>query len=357
MLKVNLMNLPDDEDQPKKPEQNIPEVPTVTDRKKMDFSFFDPDEEPVAETITETPASPPEEPLRQEENPFSVAEEDLSEEEPDYDSAFPKTRLFVFIGIGVVLILGALFLIYKLYRPGTTEAPAAGQNIERPASTGENLTTPPPPAIPPALQSRYRQNMARNTEGLRFTRGFLNSGAKNTDHTLIVYTSDQILTSVLANSRDDIARYRQAVKSRFPNLQLNIETVEDKFVNGRKKLLAGFSIPIKPGRGGSAPVPSASPLTFQEFQSQLRALQKKYGIKTAYRKVGERRRERSLNITYFYTTLTGSRTAIMNFLKEVTQRFPGMKINKLSIYPNGATSLSQGRVNARLEISYFAPQS
>ncbi|NIU01686.1 MAG: hypothetical protein GWN01_12460 [Nitrosopumilaceae archaeon] len=320
---------------------------------EIDFSLFQPREESTPltisqeEPVTQTSASP---------SSAQFTEEETGEEEEEpisFEGSFSKKKTFWFIGIGIAIVLIALF-ITLLLGPDTSEETTASRetstNVRGPsAPTGEQSS------VPAFLQNQFAQNQQQNQHYLNLAKNFLSLRVPNAGYSMLVFTSTDLYVSVLANSRNEVAEFRQAVKEYYPRIKMNIESVEPKFVNGQEKLLADFSIPIAQTlSSGSASASQSEALNSENIQTAFTRLAREHGLNTTYFKKGDKEAGRNMQQNYFYANVIGSnRSSVLSYLSELAAKFPSIKMIKISIYPVTSAIIQTGNIKARIEFAYF----
>jgi hypothetical protein len=351
MVEVNLMDIP--EEQKPSSEKKEDSSESETTKSKVDLPFFPDRQEKSADTETKSPFFD-DEPSRRSESRFAKEsfKSEYDEEPPGFDSNISRNRMIIILGaIGVVLILLFIFLWLgpgseesenrpeiTLTTPGETDSPESAEN-----------------AVPSIVQTQFRENQSINQSYTNYARNFLNVSSSNTAYKMIVLTSGYLYISVLGDSRDAIAEFRKMLKGQYPGMQINIESIQDKYVNGEKKILADFSVPISPaGSGGSSSAFSQAGSS-GDIRSMINSYAQKYDLRIVYSQQGEREREEQFLKTYYYTIVSGNQSSILNFLQEISQTRPEVNFIKISMYTSNSHTIDGGNVNARIELAIYNP--
>ncbi len=371
MVKINLLDIPDDQQSSSKPQQTPPD-PSNSGGVIDDFSFFPTEEEnqETTETMTETQDLQPSyfeqvDDTAEQPNPFSGGEEYKSEYSSgppsSFDSGPSKSRLFILGGVVLLTIIALLaYLYFSTQQDDTPEFITANPNLEQTDLTANGQpsnTQQPQNVIPASLQSRYSNNQAQNDLHLNYADNILNTSTPGTGYSLAVFTSGYIYLSVLGDSRDAIAEYRKVMKNSNPRLNLTVESIEDKFVGGEKKLLADFSILTNDASGqGGRSGQFGNIISVQQAQSAVRSTAQKHQLRTIYFKAGNQSTEGSLRKTYLYTRVSGSKTSVIQYLNELSDQYPAINFTKISMYPPQSATIVNSDINAHIEMIVYGPR-
>lgn len=352
MVKFDARNIPEEQKSSGDKKSTPAEGETTQD--KFDLSFItDQEEKPGSDTETKSSYFDDEPPRRQ--NLLSSKETfkgGYEEEPPGFDSSFPKNRMILILGaVGLALII---LFVYLWLGPGSSNT-GDTQDI--------TFTTPSkaPPAVEPEntmpgyLKSRFAQNQGENQLYLNYANSLLGVSSSNYGYTLLVITSDGIYMSVLGGSRDAIAEFRRSIKDQSPGLVMNVVSTQDKYVNGNKKILADFSVPVTTSGAGNAASLSMRSFTPTDVRSLVSSLAQKYNLRTSYFQQGDQEREGQFQKTYYYATVNGSRSSIVQFLQDISQTHPEISFIKISMYPYNTGVINGENLNARIEIAYYNP--
>lgn len=351
MVKVNLLDFPEEKKPSgeKKKDSSEPE----TTKSKVDLPFFD-REEKSADTETKKNPFFEEEPSKR---PDSRLERESFKSEydegpPSFDSSFSRSRMIIILGaIGIILLLLFIFLWIG---PGSDESETRPEiTLTTPEETGAPET--PGNTVPAFVQAQFRQNQAINQSYTNYAQNFLNVSSSSAAYKMLVLTSGYLYMSVLGDSRDAIAEFRRALKSQFPGVQIDIKSIQDKYVNGEKKILADFSVPISPAASGGSSSAFSPPAGSGDSRSIVSSYAQKHNLRILYSQQGEQEREGQFLKTYYYATLNGDQSSILNFLREISQARPDIHFIKVSIYTSNSHTINGGNVNARIEIATYNP--
>lgn len=393
MVKLNLLDLPNNEGQTQTIE---PKRPIEESRhSEIDFSFFQPDDDQSTIQVG-VPEPPPPQPAPElqddstiQQNPFAI-QDNFQNEYPADSTGFESTapRAWIPWTFGILFLLGLVgfggwwwmnnsssiptrrspIATPSETPPISSEDPLANNNASDPGSTNNNATpannTPDPaPANTnnnrPAnfgndVQQQIARNNGENQYHLNFANQFLGISSPNTAYSLLVVTPGHVYLSVLGDTRDDIAVFRTKVKenARLASLQLKTEKAEMVLVDGEQKFLNDLSIEI--ATRNAAPIAAAGgQLAANNVRTTLRQLSDKHRLTTTYFQQGESTRNGRFRTINFYTKVSGSQSAVLSYLGEMARLHPSMRINKISIYPASGSTLNNGRVESRIEVTLF----
>ncbi len=339
---------------------NLWEDPEGTPEKKP--SEFD--EEITPDTLDEliqtretAEETPPPEPIGMDAEPApestDTTAEDMNLDAPEpeeevagFESSFPKKRVFLILGIVIVLILGGVLLFILLSSPEETPPTAEATPQESVSPNASETQTPPQPAIDPALLRQLAANKAHNEAITKLTGSVFATRAGGAAPAFVVTEGNNFIITVRAATVDDAARFRMAFKEKFPNVTIS---------SMGKSVNAG-------GKGGywdlALPMPAAKPassgvegkrLSVAAFQNGVQKLARQNGLRNVKIQKGPRVADRSFRSQIFYVEVNGKLNNIIAFLNQLTSDFPAARIAKLRMgYPNFNTSAP--RVDAQLDI-------
>ncbi len=363
MVKINLLNIP--EGQEVEPTSRKRTETAPSDVAEFDFSQL----EDTSFEPTPTAEPPRQNAPRKEPEPFETPI--FEETEPpktdtrtrNFDDSVPRGLHYkILMGVGVLLLLLLAFLALKplftsapqppqTVRPAESSTPTAGEDGGAPTSTSAGSAT-----LPPAVQNRYAGNSAANKFRLGLAERFLDITAGNAQPALVVVTSGYAFISVVGDSRDAIAQYQNALKSRVSGVQFHVEGVEKKTLGGRSRFVADFSLKTGAIPGGGAAVSVRQIQLDDDLPAQLRSLAQRHNLSVRYLKKGDSERTGQFQQISYYLKLQGHRSAMLNFIKEMTQSYPAINLTKLSLFATPGQTLS-GRtsINANLELLFYRP--
>lgn len=349
MLDFNLKEVPEEQksSQEKKREASGYE----SNKSKVDFSFIpDQEEKPAVEVERKEPLFE-EEPPKTQPPPFARERfrNDYADEPADFTSRSGKTWLYVLLGIiGVALIT---VFVYLLMGPGGTKEETPDYTL---TPTTDSLPKPQN-LVPPYVQTQFAQNQGKNQLYVNYLNSFLNSATSNSNYYLLAITNGNLYLSILGDSRDAIAEYRRALKDQYPGILMNAVSAQDRFVGEQKKLLADFYIPLPAPSASSALTLTARPAGSGEIRAAISSVAQKYGLKTSYFQQGEQVNEGNFRKTYLYAQLNGSKSAMINFIQDISQSYPALQFLKISFYPSNAVTMDGANINARIEAAAYDP--
>ncbi len=361
MVKINLLDTPEEESSSRKQKAETP--PIETPKSEMDFSFLQP-EETAPPPEAQMSAVEPETFARQttEEDILFTAPDSGDEKGDDtftYESS-SKKKLFIILGVILVLLLAALFVILWM-GPGEEKPPTA----MAPSESGVKPATPPSTVAPtnntspsgrsPMLQRVYARNNGENQYYLNYASNLLGISTAQAGLSMVVLAPGAIYVSVLADSRDDIALFRRAVKDKLPGAQLQIQNISPRLIQNEQKLMADFFIPLSGSVPAKPPGDNVELLRGGAVLSALRAQAQSNRLRISQLKQGKKYREGIFNIIPYYMQVSGNKTAIINFLSSLTRKYPAIKFTKVSIFPSTAGVIGQGSVKARIEMIVTIP--
>ncbi len=314
--------------------------------------FFPREESKEKEPEAESPAEPQVPPNEEKKEPAPYFFDDYGDGGKKQDSS--KKKFFTIFGIGAVIIIALIvaltFLMREGKKPATGQPAAAGETSEQPGSaTGQTA------AQTQGMLPIYQANLANNVFIENQLKSFLSGKPNSADYSLIVITPREINLTVLADSRDQVAKFHIDLKKAFPAFGFRILSVQPKFENDHDMFYADISGTIK-DKPSSAPLPAgpfdANP---QNLESGLRSLAQNDKVQMQYFKEGQFFDQSNYREQLCYANLQGTRTNIIKFLNDLNRKYPIIKINKFSVFPYNLAPISDNRLSTRINFScYFS---
>ena len=360
MVRFNMMNIPEEPSSPRKEETSRPDQESPPEGEEF-FSLDDVEnliQRKETEEVQEMPETEEEPRLElggsSEESPSLDTPAEHLEDDTSFESTFPKKRLLIILGIFSAIVLGA-FLVYWLIRPGETDVmpPVAEQK-----AASEEATAPEerPSQEDLLLQTQLAANKAENLFLLDILQNILNVRVDGAAPTLAVATPGRILLSLSADSRNAIAGFRIRFKEVMPGMQLELESIEPKMVDGENKLLVDFSVPLVT-RVAASQGNAGRWITSRELSSLFQQTARQSGVRVGYFRKGAQERQGMLRTVYHYARVTGTPDQILSFLKRLAQPYPSIKFLKVAIGSENLQEIGNGRVTARITCSLLIPSS
>lgn len=333
-----------------------PEKPGISASDSEDFSFETTESLiPRSDESGESPADSFVAELEELEEPEKTKEK-FPEEEGENDFTFskssPRNKLYLIYGAVAVLAIIALILILNLLKgrgvsekqPVPSQKPVAEKPGEQPqAGTVQNQT----------LLSIYQKNKATNAFLLQQLQRIISQKPKSAEYSLIVVTTSEISLTVLADSRDQIARFHIDLKKTFPQLPFQIISVQSKYENGKKKFYADLTAKIRPSRISAAGQPVAVGAQPRNIEHDLRQLAQSSRVKMVYLKRGKIYSRPDYEEIQYYVNLNGKKENIIRFTSALVSGLPMVKIDKLAIYPYNLSVISDKNLSTRMSLTFF----
>ncbi len=361
MVKVNLKTTPST-DVPGGEETSSGRESTASERQppereNIDLSFdsmesFFPktDEEPSPpegeESFVEERESPPVEPKAE----IKIVDHD--EDISPFKSSISKKKLYILFSISALVLLIVIFLIIRFLGKGE-ESVTQPIAEETPATseTEQPLAAPTEDALTPLL----RQNLTTNRFINDQLRNFISQKPASADYSLIVITPTEINFTVLAESRDQVARFHMDLKKAFPNFNFRILSVQSKYENGKEMFYADFQAPISTVKASSSSAGGSAlqPAPVQNFADAIKTLTAGNKIKLQYFKEGKVVDREFYREVLYYIHLNGKKQNILDFLKQLIQKYPNIRINKFAIFPYNLETISDRSLSTRISLTYY----
>ncbi len=256
---------------------------------------------------------------------------------------------------------------------GNTSNPGSSSGSSTPGSGNANTSTPPltsndPGAnptpsrndlnnrrpVPTDLRGQFNQNTGDNQYHVNYANRFLDVNSAHADPSLLVVTPGRVYLSVLGDTRDDIARYRTEVKNSadLATLHLKTEHAEVVFVDNQAKFLADLSVKIasqnaQPGAAGQT---SGG---ISQVRADINQMARSNGLSMTYFQQGDRLTSGRFARYNVYTKVAGAKGSVLQFLDQMVQDMPAAKVNKISLYPTDGSTIGNGRMEARVEFTFY----
>ena len=360
MVKINLKTTPSTDATPegKTPsrKESIPSEGQPPERENIDLSF-DSMESFFPKTDEETPSPESEEGFVEEAEsppPESQTEariHDYEDEISPFKSSIPRKKLYIIFGSLALVLLIVIFLIYKFWGKGKEEAPQPVAKGQTPVAEQEE---PPAESRANILTPLLQQNLATNQFIRQQLANFISRKPASADYSLIFITPSEINLTVLADSRDQVARFHLDLKKAFPNFNFRILSVQAKYQNGKDMFYADFQAPISTVKASPSAAPTSVPFEpAQNFADGVKTLANESKVKLSYFKQGGTVEKQEYQEKYYYIQVNGKKQNILNFLAELIQRYPMIRINKFSIFPYNLETISDRNLSTRISLTFF----
>lgn len=204
------------------------------------------------------------------------------------------------------------------------------------------------------MQRLYSENQAANNARLGYAGSLLSTQAPGAASSLVIITPGHAYFSVLGDSREAIAKFRMNVQNNNPQAgAIEAESVEEQFVNGQKKLRADFSMVLPTRSSGQAGGQFSSVQSGQSVKNALQSMAQRNNLRYAFTD-GQRENTRGMVRNFFYVRISGTRGDVINYLTELTDSQPAASIEKISLYPANASTITSGNTEAHIELSIFS---
>ncbi len=296
--------------------------------------------------------------LIEEEQPETEEEETLQRgtyavQEDEFNifkSTLSVKKPFFIFGSIVLLLLLIIFIVYQLTKSGE-EVATTKELPKQPLSTqlSETQTIKSKEVV---LLPIYQQNLNSNRFLKNNLQNFINQKPGSADFSLIVMTPTDINLTILADSRDQIARFHMDLKKAFPSFGFRIIAVQPK---SNKKIYADLSARVNPPKTvAPKPVSEIKALTTKNIANEFQSVAKKYGVQIQYFKKGNITNRITYSETVYYAYLNGRKENLLNFIGNLVESFPMIKINKFSIYPYNLEIITDNNLSTRLIFTYYS---
>ncbi|MGH1366520.1 MAG: hypothetical protein ACRBF0_23365 [Calditrichia bacterium] len=395
MVKLNLLDLPGQQTAVTTPEA-VEETPDLS-KSELDFSFFQQEEEvPVAEPSldlgpqSDPPVAPPRpsandprgryvydrddrDPSQAIPNPFNQPQSPTrehshvfqdDESHGNFEESYASSNWLKYVGIAaaVFALLGLLWWGYTMWSgPGAPDpvdnivdnTPVVDPNPDNiPDETAASL-------IPDYVADKYAENATNNVFNVNYAGNFLKAGLAQANYRLLVVTPNYLFMSVLGDTRDDIAEFRQSVKKSYPSVLLTAEAEEDRITDSGQQLMIDFSSPIKERPRRNAATSANEVIKAANVESAIKSLAETHNVDILYNKLLVRGADISnsgFRTRTYYATLHGSQSNTLSYLEDLGQNYPAISISKAGFYPSTGTGrMGRGKIKTRIDLTFSAP--
>lgn len=361
MVKVNFKSTPLNADPGKetteqKPPEREAKSRSSPRKEDIDLSFdstesFFPraDEEPAEET---TDHAFPEKPEKPQEERDQAESDTFTFKEPETVYKSSKKKYYIFLGALAGLLIIALFIIMLfLGRSGKEGAETIPKKAAEPAETVPERTT-----VQEELVPIYQTNEASNRFIEVQLQDFITRKPTSAEYSLIVITPEEINLTVLADSRDQIARFHVDLKRAFPDLAFRILSVQSRLMNGKEMIYADLNSPILPASISPASAVNTSSPPPQNLKNTMKTLAKRNNCNLEYFQEGKVLDHGPYSETLYYMNMNGKKEDIAGFLTNLSNSYPMVRIKKFSVYPYNLGTISDRNLYSRMSLSYYKSQ-
>lgn len=362
MVKINFKTTPTAGHVPETKSEQAPKTIPIPDeptekRRDVDVSFDSTESFFDKSDITSEETPLPESFVSEESSPGAAPQPGviITSEEEEEIGAFRKSssqkKLYMIFGIAAILLIIVIFIILQFMQKESvpvTETPEVGAkpSAEKPVSESPSLDEMAPV---------FSQNVATNAQLRGNLEKIISTKSRAAKYSLIVILPSEVTATVLADSREDIARFHLELKRAMPNLAFRIASVQAKISDGKEMLYADLTAPLKPAKstGTATPPAVAQP---QNIVNELKALAARHHVKLQYLKEGKIFNHGTYREILYYVNATGKKSQILSFFSDLTTTYPMVRVNKFSIYPYNLETITDQNLSTRINLSYFNPR-
>jgi len=292
---------------------------------------------------------------------FKFREDVFDNGEGGFDSqsggGFSKTLIIIFIIIFV--FIGSGFLLYKFTGIFNNLSSSSKSETESQVPVVEQVPTPDsePAQTAAATASPMLPVWLKNMGNNQFISSNLEQIATQRSSfsrfSLIVFTVSEINLTVLSDSPDKVARFKDDLNKSLPQLNFRTISTQEKNINRSRLIFADLNskIPSTLIQTGTGSPKNGSPS--RNLRNDLTNLTKKHKLKLEYFNSGKTIPGNQYSEIYYYVNIRGSRTGILGFLSELTSTFPAVKIKKISVNPTNLVTYSNNSLFIRLNLSFM----
>jgi hypothetical protein len=93
----------------------------------------------------------------------------------------------------------------------------------------------------------------------------------------------------------------------------------------------------------------------ENFSSDISRLAQQQGVSLNRINSGKNITYKSHQAKYFYLTISGSSSSILNFLQKMIADFPALQLNKIALNPTNLVTYSDTNLSARINLLFIYP--
>ncbi len=284
---------------------------------------------------------------------------DDSEERFNFQSGGGYSKILIIIFVIIFVFIGSGFLLYKFtgifnnlsflsksetepQKPVVEQTPTPDSE---PAQTAAATTSPMLPI--------WLKNMGNNQFMSSNLEQIVTQKSSFSRFSLIVITVSKINLTVLSDSPDKVAQFKDDLNKSLPQLNFRTISTQEKYINRSRLIFADLSSKISPTliQAGTGSPKNGSPS--KNLRNDLTNLTNKHKLKLKYFNSGKTIPGNQYSEMYYYLNIQGSRNGILGFLKELTSAFPAVQINKISVNPTNLVTYSNNSLFIRLNLSFM----
>jgi hypothetical protein len=277
----------------------------------------------------------------------------IDEKWDDYSDGGQKKTILIIIAVILLLSAGGVG-IYKL-TDGLKNIPFFKKRGTPISSTTEQ--TIPPTEETAAAVPVFQQNAATNQFIYSSLQHLLSKKSNTVRYAMIILSRSDINLMLVSDSESKIAQFKNELNKDISGLNFRTISSQKKSYNNSSLYFADLmtkvnSSQITPLTGtasGNVTAPAA-------FNNLIQNLAKKHTINLDQLKSGMRKDSQTYFENTYYLNLSGNRDNLLNFLGEIINNHPDVRINKSSINPSNFITFSDNQLSARLNLSHINPK-
>ena len=270
------------------------------------------------------------------------------------------TKILIII-LSLILILGGGgFLLYK-FTGIFNNLPFLSKNTTEKSlevqSPGPKTETPPaaPQAQPVSspLLPVWQKNMGSNQFIISNLEKVMSQKSSFSRFSLIIVTPSEINLTVLSDSQDKIARFKEDLNKAIGQFNFRTMATQEKNINRSRLIFADLSAKVPTGSIRPATTIPQQGTPSNNLKNDITQLARRHNIKLEYFKSGKSVSGAQFTEHLYYMNISGGREGAINFLKEVSKSFPAIQINKIAVNPTNIVTYSDNSLFIRINFLYM----
>jgi len=284
----------------------------------------------------------------------------------DYQGGGGFKKILIIILLVILILGGSGFILYKftgifnnlpfISKPMTTTEKTVGVESETP-----EVKTPPPstqsqPASAPVSSPMlpvWQKNMGNNQLVASNLERIMTQKSSFSRFSLIILTPNEINLTVLSDSRDKIARFKDDLNKAMGQINFRTIATQEKNINRSRLIFADLGAQVPASYIRPAAESPQRGIPSNNLKNDVTSLARKHKIKLDYFKSGKSVSGAQFTEHYYYMNISGSREGALSFLKELTSTFPAVQINKIAVNPTNLVTYSDNSLFVRINFLYM----
>jgi flagellar basal body-associated protein FliL len=277
----------------------------------------------------------------------------IDEKWDDFSNGGQKKTILIIIVVILLLSAGGVG-IYKI-TDGLKSIPFFKKKQTAISSKTEPVI--PPSEKPADTVPVFQQNAATNQFIYNSLQQLLSKKSNTVRYAMLILSRSNINLTLVSDSESKIAQFKNELNKEFSGL--NFRTISSQKQTYNNSTLYFTDLMTKVNSSQITPATGTAPSNVtapEAFNNQIQTIAKTHNIKLDQLKSGKRRDSQTYFENRYYLNVSGNRDNLLNFLAEIFNNHPDIRINKSSINPSNLITFSDNQLSARLNLSHINPK-